>query len=373
MENSRAQKILKQIKAIEEQIDGITYMQSIIMKTIPKYSGQTNDNGLVYLDLNYEYQTADDFVGASYILTAFLCLSNQYVEQIDYHTKNICNVLEGQVDQKTMDNLYANISGRFFLPDPDFKESLYELTLGILTNKSNRFKEIYLSTHYAPKGTKYLQTIYGFIKDYWFECETISEYLDNLKVTFDTQIEVPKREILIGTQNWMKENLDVDHYRNGDLIPQVSNQKEWASLKTGAWCYYENNSENGKKYGKLYNWYAVNDPRRLAPEGYHIPTKEEFEILISAVNNDGNVLKEVGQGMEYAAGTNTSGFSALIAGYRVDDSGHFSDLGEYTDFWGSTKHGVSGAYVLGLNAFSSDIDLGIVNKEVGFSVRCLKD
>jgi uncharacterized protein (TIGR02145 family) len=104
------------------------------------------------------------------------------------------------------------------------------------------------------------------------------------------------KEVKIGDQIWMTENLNVDHYRNGDPIPEVKDPVEWAKLKTGAWCYYDNEPENGKKYGKLYNWYAVNDPRGLEPEGWHVPTNTEFDKLREVVNGNGNVLKAIGQG-----------------------------------------------------------------------------
>jgi hypothetical protein len=85
--------------------------------------------------------------------------------------------------------------------------------------------------------------------------------------------------IVIGTQQWQAKNLDVAFYRNGDPIPQVTDATAWASLTTGAWCYYNNDSTQGNKYGKLYNWYAVNDPRGLAPQGWHIPSDTEWTIL----------------------------------------------------------------------------------------------
>lgn len=78
--------------------------------------------------------------------------------------------------------------------------------------------------------------------------------------------------IQIGTQKWMSKNLDVAFYRNGDPIPQVTSPTAWAVLSTGAWCYYNNDPIQGNKYGKLYNWYAVNDPRGLVPQGWHIPS-----------------------------------------------------------------------------------------------------
>ena len=88
--------------------------------------------------------------------------------------------------------------------------------------------------------------------------------------------------VRIGNQEWMTRNLDVDRFRNGDFIPHVELYEEWEKVGENgqpAWCYYKNSPENGKKYGKLYNWFAVNDPRGLAPEGWHVPTYEEWSIL----------------------------------------------------------------------------------------------
>ena len=85
--------------------------------------------------------------------------------------------------------------------------------------------------------------------------------------------------VTICNQYWMPKNLDVDHYRNGDPIPQVTDPEVWGTLTTGAWCYYNNDPANGAVYGKLYNWYAVNDPRGLAPAGWHIPTEAEMIVM----------------------------------------------------------------------------------------------
>ena len=124
--------------------------------------------------------------------------------------------------------------------------------------------------------------------------------------------------VIIGRQVWTSENLSVEHYRNGDVIPQVQDTDEWSKLTTGAWCYYDNNSENGNIYGKLYNWHAVNDPRGLAPEGWHIPSDAEWTDLTDYLGG----AKVVGSEMkaielwEYQrkGTTNSSGFSAFPGG-----------------------------------------------------------
>ena len=83
--------------------------------------------------------------------------------------------------------------------------------------------------------------------------------------------------VKIGTQIWTAKNLDVFTYQNGDTITEVKNIDTLKNIQTGAWCYYNFDAKNGKKYGKLYNRYAVNDPRGLAPKGFHIPTDLEYQ------------------------------------------------------------------------------------------------
>lgn len=187
---------------------------------------------------------------------------------------------------------------------------------------------------------------------------------DNEKKSFN--------KVKIASQIWMTENLDVDHYRNGDLIPEVTENEKWADLVTGAWCYYDNDPENGKKYGKLYNWYAINDPRGLAPKGWHIPSKEEFEILEQFVNSNGNFLKAIGEGTGVGAGTNKSGFSALLAGYR-GNNGTFYHLGSLANFWNSTEYNPNYAIYLFLLDNDSSILLNDRSKGYGFSVRCIEN
>jgi uncharacterized protein (TIGR02145 family) len=181
--------------------------------------------------------------------------------------------------------------------------------------------------------------------------------------------------VKIGEQLWMAENLNVDHYRNGDLIPQVKDPKEWESLSTGAWCYYENDFMNVNKYGKLYNWYAVNDPRGLAPKGWHIPTLAEFDTLLMAVDYNANALKESGQGI-YTSGTNTSGFSAMLAGFR-EPGGDFYVLagkaGGNAYFWSSSVYETVYASNLLLYGGGHNFKFEAWIMNSGFSVRCLKD
>ncbi|NQW78846.1 MAG: fibrobacter succinogenes major paralogous domain-containing protein, partial [Chitinophagaceae bacterium] len=105
-------------------------------------------------------------------------------------------------------------------------------------------------------------------------------------VSLTTSNSVNYSSILIGTQNWMDKNLNVSTYQNGDIIQYVSDPAAWAALTTGAWCYYNNDPANNAIYGKLYNWYAVNDLRGLAPKGWHIPTDAEWTTLSTTLGGD---------------------------------------------------------------------------------------
>jgi uncharacterized protein (TIGR02145 family) len=189
--------------------------------------------------------------------------------------------------------------------------------------------------------------------------------------------------VTICNQIWTKSNLKVSKYRNGDVIPQVTDATQWAALTTGAWCYYANNTSNGTTYGKLYNWYAVNDSRGLAPIGYHIPTDAEWTTLTTCLggpNGAGGKMKELGT-LNAGTGhwiqpntgaTNSSGFSGLPAGSRGTGFG-LINLQSY--WWSSTQggNGTIGAWVRWLLHDNANVQIGSGNKQGGYSVRCVKD
>ena len=183
--------------------------------------------------------------------------------------------------------------------------------------------------------------------------------------------------VTIGAQLWTKHNLNVSTYRNGDSIPQVTDPTVWASLTTGAWCYYNNDSANDAIYGKLYNWYAVNDPRGLAPVGYHISTDAEWSTSIDYLGqNPGGKMKESGTTHWENPNTganNSSGFLGLPGGFRSAD-GAFVDLGRGELWWSSTEDDSANAsWTRNVNNYSGDIGRYAFNKIFGFSVRCIKD
>jgi len=183
-------------------------------------------------------------------------------------------------------------------------------------------------------------------------------------------------------QTWMQKNLNVTTYRNGDPIPEVKDSVEWSKLTTGAWCYYKNDPAYGKIYGKLYNWYAVYDPRGLAPAGWHIPSDVEWTALSNGLGGEGvagGKMKVLGE--SYSSGkwsapnegaTNSSGFSGWPGGYRLHDS-RFSNVRLQGHWWSSTDFSLEEARSRQLNYYQSKIFRESKEKQDGLSVRCIKD
>ena len=158
----------------------------------------------------------------------------------------------------------------------------------------------------------------------------------------------------------------------------MTDPTQWANLTTGAWCYYNNDPANGEVYGLLYNWYAVNDPRGLAPWTWHIPTWQEWVTLSECLGNDlvsGGPMKETGTThwrFPNTGATNISGFTALPGGWRSTGGG-FSNIG-FEGYWWSSNF-FSSIYPWGRRiSYNNTIADGGANYQThGFSVRCIKD
>jgi uncharacterized protein (TIGR02145 family) len=191
------------------------------------------------------------------------------------------------------------------------------------------------------------------------------------------------KTVRIGNQIWMAENLRVSRYRNGDLIPNEKNDYYWKFLDSGAWCNYENLPENDFKYGKLYNWYAVDEKRGLAPNGWHIPSDEEWQILIDYLGGAeiaGGKLKEKGTlnwEIPNKDTTNESGFSALPGGTRYTYTDSFVSFGDSGSWWSSTELKMDtfclNAWERSLLSYASNINRENVDKAKGNSIRCVKN
>jgi uncharacterized protein (TIGR02145 family) len=185
-------------------------------------------------------------------------------------------------------------------------------------------------------------------------------------------------EIIIEKQVWMGSNLNVSNFRNGDAIPQASSKSEWKKYnkaKKPAWCYYENNSKNQEVYGKLYNWYAVIDPRGLAPEGWHIPTDAEWSELTK--NSGGQEMS--GQFLKSKIGWSKEGNGTDFYGFSIFPAGDcsrfmsFNGFGDYSYFWTASEEFIYYAWTRYFNN-SNSITVRIpIDKQFGLSVRCVKN
>jgi len=184
--------------------------------------------------------------------------------------------------------------------------------------------------------------------------------------------------VTIGTQVWMVENLKVTKYNDGTVIPQVADNTAWQSQTTPAFCWYNNSISNKNPYGALYNWYAVNT-HKLCPQGWHVPSDGEWDILTNYLGGAtiaGAKLKEEGTAhwvSPNTGATNSSGFTALPAGYRVNTDPSFSSITFGTFLWSSTSYGVNAAYARYMRGLGSDANQTGMTMEMGFSVRCIKN
>ena len=221
--------------------------------------------------------------------------------------------------------------------------------------------------------------------------------------------------VTIGTQVWTTKNLNVTTFRNGESIPQAKTNEEWILAYENnqpAWCYYNNDAANGAKYGILYNWFAVNDPRGLAPAGFHIPTDAEWDALITFLGGEsvaGKKMKSTSGWESYTTGgykkcpncedwnaeyrrkvachtckdtrhvtapkttqlgngTNSSGFSGLPGAYRYND-GRFYGIGKDGNWWVSSE---DDSWCRDLHYGGNNVNR-LPNKGEGCSIRCVKD
>ena len=224
------------------------------------------------------------------------------------------------------------------------------------------------SYHFRIKAENSLGTTYS--DDFTFKTfETVSNIDGNIYET-----------IVIGTQTWMTENLKTTKYNDGTPIPNIVDDATWASLTTGAYGDFGNLPSNSIIYGKLYNWYVVasSNPKNVCPVGWHVPSDIEWTTLTNWLGGEsvaGGKLKESGTAHWVNTSisvTNESGFSALPGGYR-DYSGPSFDIGDWGYWWSSTEYTTGQAWNRIMNSGYLSVLRSDNNRNIGYSVRCLKD
>ena len=191
-------------------------------------------------------------------------------------------------------------------------------------------------------------------------------------------LDAPFKSVRIGKQVWSSENLNTAQFSNGDKISEAKTNEEWQTMGEqgkSAWCYYDNDPANGIKYGKLYNWYAVADPRGLCPAGWHVPSDVEWTQLSNTLggdNNAGSKMKSASGWDQGGNGANSSGFSGLPGGYRYSN-GTYDFIGFYGYWWSSKRRSAASAWLSALYYASGNVYRGKRTKRDGFSVRCVRD
>jgi len=182
----------------------------------------------------------------------------------------------------------------------------------------------------------------------------------------------------IGGQTWMAANLNVTRFRNGDPIMEAQNREEWKQADLDgipAWCYYLEDAENAVKFGKLYNWHAVRDPRGLAPEKWHIPTMEEWNRMLDflgGAEKAGALLKDTTGWTAKGNGNNLTGFTAKPGGSR-DYSGSFKGRSSFGYWWMNEEHGAETGWGIDMGYTYNKVTVFAFRKGNGFAVRCLRD
>ncbi len=184
--------------------------------------------------------------------------------------------------------------------------------------------------------------------------------------------------VTVGTQVWMVENLKTTKYNDGSSIPDVTNDTAWFGLTNGACCDYNNTLGNFTSYGKLYNYYAVVDARKICPTGWHVPTDAEWTTLTTYLGGEllaGGKLKESGLTHWFSPNTgaeNSVGFIALPGGYRRN-LGSFDNMGYSGIWWSSSEESTITAWDRDMTNSDSQIYRASNFKSMGLSLRCIRD
>lgn len=368
----------------------------VLSKTLAQDIIKMQKSGGIYLipckvnelPLKFIFDTGASDVSIS-LTEALFMLKNGYLKESDIKGTVYYSIANGEIAEGTKINIQKIEVG---------KQTLYNVQASIVHSTE------------APLlfGQSAMERFGKFTMDY-SNSNLIIGVSSNTSLSNITKSNDIK-SVKIGTQTWMTENLNVDRFRNGDLISEAQTDEEWKKAgesEQPAWCYYNKDPKNGEKYGKLYNWYAVNDPRGLAPDGWHIASDREWGIVRSELGgafigkmksssgwNNYEILlgcenKRIGLDRECSNckgksnhtkksfsgnGSNSSGFNGFPSGMRYG-KGNYSFLGVGSYYW-SSSHYPDGNNKAGyLYLYLTDMPSGYssMNKDRGLAVRCIKD
>ena len=268
----------------------------------------------------------------------------------------------------------------------DLNKPVSTLTQTALNLKVNVSDTSNMLNPYLRKADAIISNAIAIIADLQNQVTLLKNMTDVLNLSTGNSVDIDGniyQGVRIGGQIWMKENLRVSRYNNGDLIPIETDNTAWVGLTTGGRSWYDNDSTTYENpYGNLYNWYAVNDSRKLCPEGWHVPTDAEWTTLITYLGGDlvaGGVMKSTvtqpttsGWNAPNTGATNESGFSAFPGGCRNID-GPFGSIRISAFFWSATQSNLTNAWPRDLPHFDRNVFRNSIVKSFGASVRCLRD
>jgi len=294
-------------------------------------------------------------------------------QQFHWHPQNLAasTITSGQIDLTWTDNS-TNETG--FKIERKTPTDSYAVLVTVGQNITS-----FQDTGLTPT-TEYTYRVYSFNtggNSVTYSNEASSTALGSSMMDIDGNI---YEVVVIGTQTWMSQNLKTTKYANGDPVPNVTDATQWGDLTTGGWVYYNNDPGFDIPYGRLYNYYAVMDSRKLCPAGWHAPSDSEWNVLENFLGGAavaGGKMKEAGTTHWIAPNTgadNSSGFGAIPGGDRRGATNALFEVqGALARHWTSTE-------VDGLNAYGRDIEnistylsSNQFGKTYGFSVRCIKD
>jgi len=342
-----------------------TDYQKYIPKPIILYD--YNPTTITTTSANYYLSNSLTLNGTSY--TVYRAFGQETIIDGQVYGLNFPEQISTLTNLSIENGLYQNYYEKYFANTFNFKARLIKVSAILPTSKLTSLK---LKDTIVIRDEKY---IINTMTTDLTSGEVQFELLTDIRAKTSNE-PIVAQDIVIGTQTWLDRNFDGTTYNNGDIIPEVTDLTTWNSLTTGAWCYPDGNNANGNGFGKLYNWYAVNDARGIAPSGYRMPTQTDFNTLVTGQGGSSiasNSLRETGtthwQSPNTSA-TNSSGFTAVGAGERANNSTDFNYFKQIANFWSSTTVS-SNAFVLSLYT-NGGTNVGSIDYKYGYSVRFIK-
>jgi uncharacterized protein (TIGR02145 family) len=309
-------------------------------------------------NLYYGHKSFKRFSGAPFVETQKIENPN-----LDYFDGNFVLYIQNGSDKKTrVSSAEIKIDSILIAGPSDFSNNISFITKQLSGLTPESILEVKLNG--AP----------GSFIDLWINGALLDGVISDIDGNF-------YKTVKIGNQLWMAENLKTTKYNNGSTIPDVIDNTAWATLTAGAYCDYGNIVSNSATYGRLYNWYVVapTNLKNVCPTGWHVPSDGEWTTLTTYLGGDlvaGNKLKETGTAhwaSPNTGATNETGFTALPGGHRNSDGSFGNTTGTIGFWWSFTEYDASTALVRYLSFDNGFVSKDNYYKNVGFSVRCLRD